>query len=518
MSNKVKIWLPFLLSITMTLGIFIGFKMRDSFPNHSFFSTQKETPIQEILDLIKNNYVDEIDFKKLSDTAITAILAKLDPHSIFIPASEVEEINNDITGNFYGIGIEFEMIHDTLNIVQVIDGGPSKKAGLQCGDKILKVNETIIAGKKFSSDSIRNTIKGEQGTSIQLAVLRDFKKIIINVKRDNIPVNSIDCAYMIDSITGYIKIDRFTTHTYKEFMTALTTLKKSGLKKLILDLRDNGGGVLEEAVEIADEFLDGDKLITYTEGKHTPKKEYRCRRTGQFEQGTLYVLSDEGSASASEILMGALQDWDRATIIGRRSFGKGLVQQQYELNDNSALRLTIARYYTPTGRSIQRSYQNGLKAYYEEVESIDYNQSTNHAGKTFKTPSGRTLYGQGGISPDVYINADTTTYDEQLSLIFTKRIINQFSLNYFVTHKKEIAAYQNFTHFAKSFQMSEADWNNFSNYLSKDSIDFSKTNVNDKKNIEHSIKSLLARYNWGKSGYYQVLNMDDVYFNKILKP
>jgi carboxyl-terminal processing protease len=345
--------------------------------------------------------------------------------------------------------------------------------------------------------------------------------ITIPIQRNLIPINSIDASYMLDRETGYIKINKFSTHTYKEFMTALTELNKKGMQKLILDLRDNGGGVLDEAIEIADEFLTDDKLITYTEGKHRKKKEYRCRRLGQFEKGSLVVLCDEGSASASEVLMGALQDWDRATIIGRRSFGKGLVQEQYDLSNGAALRLTVARYYSPMGRCIQRDYTNGGKAYYDEIESriYDGNDSVqqsiqNKNSKIFTTPKGKKLYDGGGITPDIFQATDTNSMGSAVRLVLSNGLANHYALVYSHRFKSVLKQFNSPILFAEKFNFSENDWNDFSAFSKRDSVDISSITSTEKNEVVKSIKSSIARYTWNKEGYYQAINVDDEMIKK----
>ncbi len=522
MSNKkTQVLLPLLFSISMAIGIFIGFKMRDQFPSNPFFSVEKASPFNEIMGLIKERYVDDVKMKQLSDTAIEALLTKLDPHSVYIPATELEDINNDIEGNFYGIGIEFDFFHDTLNVSQILKDGPAQKAGILSGDQFIKANNIVIAGAKMDVDSIRNLLRGSRESKLTVTVLRDKKLISIPIQRNLIPINSIDASYMLDRETGFIKINKFSTHTYKEFMTALTELNKKGMHKLILDLRDNGGGVLDEAIEIADEFLTEDKLITYTEGKHRLKKEYRCRRLGQFEKGSLVVLSDEGSASASEVLMGALQDWDRATIIGRRSFGKGLVQEQYDLSNGDALRLTVARYYTPMGRCIQRSYANGGKAYYEEIEEryINGNDSIQYVGTTnknkiFTTPKGKKLYDGGGITPDIYQVSDTAYLSKAIRLLFSKGLANHYALIYSTRFESTLKQFNSPNSFAEKFIFSDNDWNDFTNFSKKDSVDISGISTSEKKYIIQFLKSSIARFIWNKEGYYEAVNVDDEMIKK----
>lgn len=522
MSNKkTQVWLPLLFSISMAIGIFIGFKMRDQFPSNPFFSVEKSSPFNEIIGLIKERYVDDVKMNQLSDTAIEVLLTKLDPHSVYIAASALEDINNDIEGNFYGIGIEFDFFHDTLNVSQILKDGPAQKAGILIGDQFIKANTILIAGVKMDVDSIRNLLRGARESKLTLTVLRKNKLISIPIQRNIIPINSIDAAYMLDRETGYIKINKFSKQTYKEFMTALTELNKKGMHKLILDLRDNGGGVLDEAIEIADEFLAEDKLITYTEGKHRPKKEYRCRRLGQFETGGLVVLCDEGSASASEVLMGALQDWDRATIIGRRSFGKGLVQEQYDLSNGAALRLTVARYYSPMGRSIQRDYTNGGKAYYDEIEMRLYNgddsaqqSNQNKNSKLFTTPKGKKLYGGGGITPDIYQAPDTTSMNDKIRLLFSKGIANHYALIYSNRFKSVLKQFNSPIAFAEKFNFSDNDWNDFSVYSKKDSVNISTITPSEKNDVVQFLKSSIARFIWNKEGFYQAVNVDDEMIKK----
>lgn len=521
---KLKVALPLLLSISMCAGIFIGFKMRDGFPGNSFFSRDKKSSINEVLELIKNKYVDDVSFNQLSDTAIDALLSKLDPHSVRIPALELQDMNDDINGNYFGIGIEFEIIDDTLNVTNVIEKGPAHNAGVQFGDKFIKANEKKIASVNMSSDSIRKIICGNRGSELKLDIIRKGNPLSLNINRDIIPVNSIEASYMIDKETGYIKIDKFTAQTYREFMTALMDLKKRGLKKMILDLRDNGGGVLDEAIEIADEFLDGDKLITYTVGKHSPKKEYRCRRLGQFETGKIIILSNEGSASASEVLMGALQDWDRATVMGTRSFGKGLVQEQFDLSDNSALRITIARYYSPLGRSIQRPYSNGELAYYRELLDRKNNQAEikedslriAHA-KKYKTPAGKILIDGGGIYPDIYTTSDTASITENTIQLFTSNIINKFVLNLATANQNIKNNYKNAIEFNKNYHISLSDWDTIKNMSYSKKVDISKLTSAEKDFIETTIKSRLARLVWNKNAMYQVTNTEDKTFKKAIE-
>jgi len=524
MNKNLKIWLPLLFSIIMIIGMMMGYKMRDAIPGKSFFYVERASSIQEIINLLNNRYVDTINTKSLTDTAIQAILSKLDPHSTYIPAQDLQQINEEIKGSFYGIGIEFNMLNDSLNVINVLAGGPSDKAGLKTGDIMLKAGDSLISGKKITTDRIRSILRGPEESTVKLTMLRNGKQVITEVGRGNIPIITVDVAYMLDTITGYIKLNKFSTQTYKEFMNSLLTLKKLGMKSLVLDLRGNGGGVLDEATEVADEFLEGDKLITYTEGLHSPKKEFRCRRQGQFEQGKLVILADEGSASASEVLMGALQDWDRAIIVGRRSFGKGLVQEQYDLQNGAALRLTVARYYTPIGRSIQRSYKDGTKSYYSSVynrysngEMSSADSVKNDTTKIYKSSKGKRLYAAGGISPDYFVAADTSKISLTVAKIYSRGTLADFGYRYYKEHSQEFAPYKNSLSFVHSYSIEEPQWKFFEKMAAKDSIGLTTINTKEKSAIEKILKSSLARQLFRTEGYFESLNEDDPFIKKALE-
>lgn len=524
MNKKIQTWFPLLISIAVIAGMYIGYKLRDTQPGKNFFSLERPRPLQEVMSLISNKYVDDVKIGALSDSAIIAVLNKLDPHSIFIPADDLQTVNEDIAGNFFGIGIEFNIFNDTLNVLNVIPDGPSAKAGIKIGDKFIKVNDSTITGNKISTERVRKLLRGDLGTKALVNVFRNGKVQAYTIVRGIIPVSSIDASYIIENGIGYIRLNKFSQVTYREFMKALEGLQKQGLKKLILDLRGNGGGVLDEATAIADEFLDGDKLITYTEGKHIPKKEYRCQREGLFEKGELVLLADEGSASASEILMGALQDWDRATIIGRRSFGKGLVQEQYDLSDGSALRLTVARYYTPIGRSIQRSYTNGGKAYYDEIsnrfrdgEVISADSVKNDTTKIFATKKGKKVFGGGGITPDIFIPADTTPYNPNLIKLYIKGTVANFAYHFYLQNLSQLTSYKTPGGFAANFIFSSQNWNEFVAMAAKDSIELTTLKEKDKNDLVSRIKSSVARQLWRNEGFYQMTNKEDTAVKKAVE-
>ncbi len=520
--KKLKIWLPFLFSLAIVLGMFFGFKMRDALPGKKFFFTERKKPLEEVLSLINANYVDKVDEAALADTAIQAMLLKLDPHSQYIPAKLLEEANDGIAGNFYGIGIEFDIFDDTLNVISVLKDGPADRAGIKMGDKLLKAGDSLMAGKGRDAQGMRDILKGNRGSLLTLRVLRKGDVLDLPVTRDFVSVSSVDASYLIAPKTGFIRLSRFTQQSYREFMEALDDLKKQGIEKLILDLRGNGGGVLDEAVEIADEFLPGDKLITYTEGFHTPRKDYRTRRTGQFETGELIVLGDEGSASASEILMGALQDWDRATIVGRKTFGKGLVQEQFNLSDGSAVRLTVSRYYTPLGRSIQRPYTNGFDEYYAEVahrdmlaDSTIIKDSTPQV-KGFSTPKGKVLFAEGGITPDHRVGTDTSKLGYTTAVIFSRGLVSEFGYKYTIDNLERLKQYKDPNSFNNGFRPGAEAWQYFEAMAAADSIDLGFLKTAEKNFIQKSMRLSIARQLWRNEGYFEVMNKEDEVVLKAL--
>lgn len=510
--KKLNIWLPTLFALSMVVGLLLGYKMRDVFPDKTFFQTEKKKTVQEVIDLVKERYVDVVDLDAISDSAIVTILAQLDPHSQYIPPALLEAANDDIAGSFYGIGIEFDLLDDTLNVINVLHDGPAFKAGLKSGDKILSAGDSILSGTKRKSADIRNVLKGNRGSAVMLKVLRKNETLNISVNRDVVSVNSVSAAYMLDDSTGFIHLEKFSQNTYREFMIELEKLVNSGMKNLIFDLRGNGGGIMDAAVEIADEFLDGDKLITYTEGRKTPKVEYRSRRPGMFEKGKVVFLADEGSASASEILMGALQDWDRATVVGRRTFGKGLVQEQFALNNKGALRLTVSRYYTPLGRSIQRKYDNGIEDYYNDIKNIgSVKDSAIHdsTDKMYRTPKGKILYEGGGISPDVWIESDTASISYTMAYIYGNRLIQTFAYRFTNEHQEALKSYATPATFEKDFQVNDLVLEYFTKEILKDSANISALNNSEMQFLKRSMKLYIARQLWQYDGYYKVLNADD---------
>jgi carboxyl-terminal processing protease len=522
-NKKLQVWLPLILSICMVAGMFIGYRIKGNMPNTGIFFTNRPKPVQEVMDLIQREYVDKEDEDSLSDVAIQSMLAKLDPHSILLPPQELEAINEDLEGQFYGIGIEFNIFSDTINVLNVLQNSPSDKI-LQVGDKFLKVGDSTVAGVHITSEKIRKLLRGAGGTKAKILILRNGEQRQVTITRGMIPLYSLDAAYMIADTVGYIRLNKFSETTYDEFMTATQDLKKKGMKSMILDLRDNGGGILTQATNIADEFLGDDKLITYTEGEHSPKKEYRCSKPGIFETGKLVVLANEGTASASEILIGALQDWDRATVVGRRTFGKGLVQEQFQLSDGSGLRLTVARYYTPLGRSIQKSYKGGVEAYNMDIMNrfrdgeMSFADSIKHTdAKVYKTKSGKTVYGGGGITPDIFVAYDSTAIDKELAKVYLSGTLNNFIYVNYLDHEKEFNSFKTPKDFEKKYTVGEATLNNFKNYAAKDSIDYDIANTKGRELLQKQIKALTARQIWRTEGLYEVTNPEDETVKKGLE-
>ena len=527
MSNKkLQIWLPLILSATLIAGMYFGFKLRENTASTStFFTTQRNTTVQEILNLIRMNYVDPVKFDSLQQKAIAEMMGQLDPHSVFIPVSELQEITEDMVGKFEGIGVEFNFFEDTVHVVYVLTNGPSYKAGIQIGDKIIQVNKEAIIGDTISSEAVKQKIRGASGTLANLTIIRNRVSKNISVTRGTIPLPAIDAAYVLNSSTGYIKLNRFSETAYEEFMKSLEEQQAKGISKLVLDLRGNGGGLMNEAVDIADEFLSDNKLIVYTEGLHSKKREYNCRRPGLFEEGKLIVLVDEFSASASEVLAGALQDWDRATIIGRRTFGKGLVQEQFSMKDGSALRLTTARYYTPVGRSIQRSYHNGKKEYLDEIferisngESIVADTIQSNKSKTFKTKiKKRTVYAGGGIMPDVTIATDTSSFPNSIVELVSSGSLNNFIYHYYMQHVNEISKFSSPSAFDSTYKEIPTVWNELLIHAAKDKINIRNVSSENKTLLQNRIKALLARYKWRTAGYFEVMNHSDILIASALK-
>lgn len=520
--KRLQVWLPLLFSLVMILGMIIGFRLRGNTANDRFFSISKKTPLQEVLELINAKYVDDVSTDTLGNDAIQEMLAHLDPHSVYIPASILQEQNEDLEGNFEGIGVEFQIIRDTVHVVNVLPKGPSDDAGLKIGDRFLMVGDSAVAGNKITSEKIKKLLRGPGASKVTVKMMRGTQVQTYVIKRGTIPIPSLDAAYLIEPGTGYIKLNKFAITTFEEFMRALESLKDKKIDKLILDLRGNGGGILDEAVQIADEFLDGDKLIVYTKGDKTDKEVYKAKRPGLFETGKLVILIDEGSASASEVVAGAIQDWDRGTILGRRSFGKGLVQQQYQLSDGSGLRLTVSRYYTPSDRSIQKPYTKGMEDYNDEVYDrftngeVLKNDTGKHTGQVYKTKGGRTVYGGGGITPDVFVAFDTSLFQKSIGDLYNDNSIFIYPYLYYLDHQEELKQYKDPMDFANRFNDLESLWNGLLKVAKHDSLDLNKVDASEKLYLLHRLKANIARQVWRTEGFYEVWNTTDPVVRRAL--
>jgi carboxyl-terminal processing protease len=525
--KKVQVWLPVLLSVSLIIGMFFGYKLRDNMGSYapSFFGRSKPNAVQEILELVKLKYVDTVSTDSLGQFAIQDVLSQLDPHSVYIPPIEVQTVNEDMQGNYQGVGLEFGMLNDTLHILHVMPKGPSEKAGLQVGDMIISANDSVISGKKRKPEEVKKIFRGPKGTELVVKLIRNNKPVTLTIQRGIIPLKSVDAAYMIEPGIAYIRVIKFSATTYVEFMQNLERLQKEGMKQLILDLRGNGGGMLNDAVQMADEFLSDNKEIVYTEGKSYPRQSYAARRPGLFEEGKLILLIDEGSASASEVLAGALQDWDRATIIGRRSFGKGLVQEQFNLSDGSAVRLTVSRYYTPIGRSIQKPYTRGDKASYRsEVTErfangeLFHGDSAAHNGKQYKTKlKGRLVYGGGGISPDIYVTVDSADQLPRSNRMIIREQISDAAYLYFLKNKTSLVGLKD-PSALQQYILADVSINNYvSSSITKDSISFSSLSERQQATVKKNFISSLSRFIWHTEGYVKMRNFYDPLVNRALQ-
>ena len=479
---------------------------------------------------ISRLYVDEVNEEELVEKAITSMLEELDPHSTYTNAEEARKMNEPLEGEFEGIGIQFQMMEDTLLVVQPVSGGPSEKVGILAGDRITAVEDTLIAGVKMSTEEIMSRLRGPKGSVVKLTIIRrDIDEpLTFDVKRDKIPIYSLDASYMITPTIGYIRLNKFGANTIEEFQAALSKLQGQGMKDLILDLQGNGGGYLTAAIDLANEFLPQKSLIVYTEGKASKRSEFVAKGNGNFLKGKLVVLVDEYSASASEIVSGAIQDWDRGTIVGRRTFGKGLVQRPIDLPDGSMIRLTIARYYTPSGRCIQKPYEKGEEEDYDNelVKRLEHGELM-HADSIhlpdslmFKTKRlGRTVYGGGGIMPDYFVPIDTTLYSDYHRDLVAKGVVIKTTLNYIEKNRKALTkSYRKFDDFNRKFEVSNELLDELRKEGEKSGVAFNETEYNTSlPRIKTQLKALIARDIWEMSEYYQVMNQTDNVVQQALK-
>ena len=479
---------------------------------------------------ISHFYVDKVDEDKLVEEAIIKMLAQLDPHSTYSDAEEVKKMNEPLQGNFEGIGVQFQMIEDTLLVVQPVSNGPSEKVGILAGDRIVAVNDSAIAGVKMSTEDIMKRLRGPKGSKVNLTIVRRGVQdpLLFTVKRDKIPILSLDASYMIQPKTGYIRINRFGATTAEEFKKAMTSLQKQGMKDLILDLQGNGGGYLNAAIDLANEFLEQKELIVYTEGRTAKRSDFYAKGNGDFRNGRLIILVDEYTASASEIVSGAVQDWDRGIIVGRRSFGKGLVQRPIDLPDGSMIRLTVSRYYTPTGRCIQKPYENGkIEEYHHDL--IDrYNRGELMSADSIHFPDSmkyntlvteRTVYGGGGIMPDVFIPVDTARYTDYHRKLVASGLVNRVSMNYLDRNRNQMMAkYPKFQQYKQGFVVGEDIMEELLKMAGDEKIEFEEEQYNRSKPlIMLQIKALIARDLYDMAQYFQIINDDNPSYQKALQ-
>ncbi len=481
-----------------------------------------------LLYLINNFYVDTLNMPKLVDKAIVATLRDLDPHSAYIPKKDVERANEPLVGSFEGVGITFQLYNDTILVIAPVPGGPSDKVGIMAGDKIIKVDGKDAFGEKITNKWVMDHLRGKKGTKVTVDIFRKGVKGLIDftIIRDKIPLNSIDASFMLNKNTGYIKLNRFARNSKKEFNKALDSLKNRGMKNLIFDLRGNSGGYLGTAMAISNEFLTEGKLIVYTKGIHSPRQELDATAEGGFEHGKLIILINEGSASASEIVTGAMQDWDRAIVIGRRSFGKGLVQRPFRLPDQSQVRLTIARYYTPSGRCIQKPYNKGVEDYYKDFAKRMKHGELEHADSIhfpdslkYKTSHGRTVYGGGGIMPDIFVPWDSARYNELYSRLIRKGVFNQFVNDYLNENRKKLLEkYPKFKQFKNGFSINDKTFAFFVGKAEKKLKNFKPEELNPNLVfIKLQLKALLARNLYNENAYFETTVVMDHEINKALE-
>ncbi len=523
-NTKYQIRLPLILCLGLAGGVFIGASLNTKkTSDHVGKDVQK---LREVLTYIEGKYVDSVKTDKLVDESITHLLGKLDPHSVYIPASDRILADEELQGNFDGIGVEFNIFQDTIVIISPLSGGPSETLGILSGDKIVKVNDKNVASIGITTIEVMKLLKGPSGTEVKVTIVRAGanEPLEFNIIRDKIPQRSLDVAYMVDSETGYIKVSRFAATTYDEFSEALSKLKSKGMKKLILDLQSNGGGFMHIAIKMADDFLSDGKKIVYTNGKDTElNTDATSTANGNFETGDLIVLVNEWSASASEIVSGALQDNDRALIVGRRTYGKGLVQSLFDLSDGSELRLTISRYYTPSGRSIQKPYDDEQeysldilsrynKGEFFHSDSIKFNDSLKYV-----TQNGRTVYGGGGIMPDYFIPLDTTLNSHYLNELYTSTTIYEYAFKYADKHKTELEK-KGFDSFYSKFMVTDGMLNELVKLgqTKKAKPDYAELKTR-KKLFQIHVKAQIARKIWGNEGLYPIMNETNEIFQQALK-
>jgi carboxyl-terminal processing protease len=519
MNKKTLIIIPLLIAVSVAAGIVIGNLLRqNSQPIFSPIGHSKPNKLSTILKLVESGYVDSVNTSDIIEKTIPEILENLDPHTAYIPARNMQEVQEEMRGNFSGIGVQFSIQEDTVRVIEVISGGPSSKVGILPGDRIVTVDDSLIAGVDVKNVTVLNLLRGEKNTKVSVGIVRKGynEELEFEITRDDIPLISVDVSYMINEETGFIKVTRFAETTYNEFMQGMQKLKQSGAEKLIVDLRQNPGGSLSSVLQIVDEFLEKGEPILYTEGLNQPRKTYNASGRNTWKDVKVYVLIDEFSASASEIFAGAIQDNDRGLVIGRRSFGKGLVQEQIPLMDGSALRLTVARFYTPSGRSIQKSYENGNDEYFQDLysrfshmeqlsaDSIQFNDSLK-----YQTKSGRTVYGGGGIMPDIFVPADTSGNSAYFDKIYRKGLIYTFAYTYADNNREKLSQFEKAEEI-DAYLNNQNVLDDFVNYAQEKGIPRDAKGLQQSQEIiKTQLKAYIARNIIGEEGFYPIIRQID---------
>lgn len=516
-------WLPFWASITLVIGMFIGgwnsrsseYQLYDTYD----YEYARRNNLNMLLHVIEQQYVDSVDSKELTDKAMTSILKELDPHSAYIPAEDLESVNEELEGSFSGIGIQFNLLNDTINVVDVISGGPSERNGILPGDRIITVDDSLFAGKTITNEKVMKSLRGEKGSIVKLGVQRrgESELLYFEVERGDIPVNSVDAAFIIEDNIGYIIVSKFGRTTFDEFLVALARLRNEGAESYIIDLRGNGGGYMDAAINMVNEFMHRDQLIVYTEGRTFAREDARANGMGSFKEQPIIVLTDEWSASSSEIFAGAIQDNDRGLIVGRRTFGKGLVQSQYPLSDGSAIRLTVARYHTPSGRCIQKEYQMGHGEDYEMDILNRYNRGEffnadsihQHTELVYQTAGGRTVYGGGGIMPDVFIPSDTTHVTPYYTAVVNKSLLYKYAFEYVDKNRERLSRADNSGELQRQLDGNRL-LNDFIRYAAENDVPANTAQIaTSRKVLIRLLQAYIARDVMGDEAFYPIFIQDD---------
>lgn len=521
--KKTVVFLPFIIAISVVGGIIIGnqFSGKQAVGNH-------DRKLNTILNMVVDGYVDTVNVSNIIEQTIPQLLSNLDPHTVYIPAKDLTSVNDELEGSFSGVGVSFFITNDTVRIVEVLSGGPSEKAGLLAGDKIVTVNDSVFTGKSVTNEKVFAALRGKKGTTVKLGIKRNTSEKLLSydITRGDVPMTSIDAAYMVEKEIGYIKINKFARNTYDEFLQALVKLKNEGAERYILDLRGNGGGFMEMAILMANEFLPENALIVYTMGRERKNnQQFWSDGNGSFQEAELAILLDEHSASASEILAGAIQDNDRGLIIGRRSFGKGLVQKQFELNDSSAVRMTVSRYYTPSGRCIQKDYKKGEAAYNQDIydryahgEFSSKDSIKVDTANVFHTAHRRIVYGGGGIIPDIFVPSDTTGITSYFISIYNAGLLQKYAYEYAELNREEFSKLQDYKQFLRILPSNNILLSDFVSYAADNGVPARWFYITQSKDlIVTQLKALIARDIFGTEAFYPIYNKNDKMIQKAVK-